>query len=117
MDILDFKGEGYKPLAAYDGWRVAFLRFHQGGDRYAQVERHLLTEEIFVLLEGSAVLYVNDEPYLMEKSKLYNVLRGEWHDIVLSPDATVLIVENDNTSRENSEIMPLEEYRRKYPKA
>ena len=34
-------------------------------------------------------------------------LQGTWHTIVLSPDASVLLVENCNTGEANSEYSPL----------
>jgi hypothetical protein len=43
----------------------------------------------------------------MESGKLYNVKRNTWHTILLTRDASVLIVENRNTDRHNSEYMPL----------
>ena len=39
----------------------------------------------------------------MEKCKVYNVKKGLWHHIVVSEDATVLVVENSNTTKENTE--------------
>jgi hypothetical protein len=35
------------------------------------------------------------------------VKQGAWHNAFLSPDATILLVENKDTSRENSEYSPL----------
>ena len=67
------------------------------------MERHNKTDEVFVLLEGKATLYVENDSVVMEKSKVYNVEKGEWHHIVVSPDATVLIVENSDTSAENTD--------------
>lgn len=39
----------------------------------------------------------------MEPYKVYNVKKGLWHHIVVSEDASVLIVENCDTTDENSE--------------
>ena len=41
----------------------------------------------------------------MEKNKVYNVKHAVWHAITTSEDAHVLVVENDNTSKDNSEYM------------
>ena len=38
----------------------------------------------------------------MEPLKVYNIRRGTWHSHTLSPDATVLIIENENTCDDNS---------------
>lgn len=39
----------------------------------------------------------------MEKFKTYNVRKAVWHNILVSADAKVLVIENDNTSEANSE--------------
>ncbi len=52
-------------------------------------------------------------PQTMEHGKLYNVKRNAWHNILLSRDASVLLVENRDTSRENSEYIDLSERQRK----
>ena len=107
IEILDYRGEGYSPVMHFSEWRVAMLRHAERFDEKSEVrlERHLLTDEVFVLLEGNATLFIGDgmEAYPMEPHKIYNVKQGVWHRIVVSEDAKVLIVENHNTSKENSE--------------
>ena len=49
------------------------------------------------------MLYENHEPCEMEKCKVYTIGRGVWHHIVVSEDATVMVVENADTSLENTE--------------
>ena len=44
----------------------------------------------------------------MEPMVVYNIPKGEWHHITVSHDATVLVVENSNTTKENSESKFLE---------
>ena len=39
----------------------------------------------------------------MEKNTVYNVPKNEWHHIVVSEDATVMVVENSDTSKETTE--------------
>lgn len=65
------------------------------------------TDEIFVLLEGKATLLIGAEAeeVPMEKFKCYNVKKGVWHTIATSPDAHVFIVENADTSDDNSEFL------------
>jgi hypothetical protein len=48
----------------------------------------------------------------MEPLKLYNVKRGSWHTHTLSPDATVLIVENRDTATLNSPEITLDDEQR-----
>lgn len=59
--------------------------------------------EAFVLLDGSAVLYTENEKIQMQKCTLYNIPKGEWHHITVSENATVMVAENSNTSRDNTE--------------
>jgi hypothetical protein len=44
---------------------------------------------------------------MMERGKIYNVKRNAWHTILLSRDASVLLVENRDTGKHNSEITQL----------
>ena len=39
---------------------------------------------------------------------LYNVKRAVWHNVTFSRDATILIVENRDTSQENSDYCSLD---------
>jgi ureidoglycolate hydrolase len=117
LEILDFSGEGYKPLVDYEEWRVAFLRYiddlHPA--QIKEMERHTLTDEVFVLIRGQGVLLLGEagihvdriSPQTLEFGKIYNVKKNVWHAILLSKDATVLLVENSNTGRDNSEYYQL----------
>jgi ureidoglycolate hydrolase len=117
LEIKEFQGEGYKPLVDSGAWRVAFLRPMRNttADGITSVERHTRTDEVFVLLTGSGILFIGDgERSLahlytqeMDPQKIYNIKRNAWHTIFLSDDAVVLIVENRETGKENSEIKPL----------
>jgi len=65
---------------------------------------------VFVLLAGRCMLFLGDgEDRItdvfavdMEPLRLYNVKRGAWHTHTLSREATVLIVENLDTTLQNS---------------
>ena len=80
-------------------------------DKIMKLERHMVTDEVFMLLEGEATLIIGLEKTAvpMEKHKIYNVRKGIWHNIKVSEDAKVFIVENDNTTRENTEYVTFEE--------
>lgn len=103
MDIYEYYGEDWNPLFDSEGWRIGMVRYGKRFSKWGEDEKHLLTDESFILLEGEATLYVEEESFKMEKCKVYNVKKGEWHHITVSPDATVLVVENSNTTRENTE--------------
>lgn len=115
LEIIQYDGNGYKSMVFFDGWRVAFLNYAEMFDKanVHRMERHLLTDEVFVLLKGKGALIVGEENKVcyLEQNTLYNVKKAVWHAVCVSPDAQLLIVENRNTSKENSEykeITPIE---------
>ena len=75
------------------------------------MERHTETDEVFVLLRGRGTLILGGngiksegalaEP--MEIGRIYNVKRLAWHTVLLSRDASILLVENHDTDEHNSE--------------
>lgn len=117
IEIRDYNGEGYRPLIDYASWRVAIMRHCDPHlpEKIERVERHVETDEVFVLLAGRATLFVGDgDPAAhrllaqeMEPLKLYNVKRNIWHTILFSRDASVLIVENRDTGKQNTQFAPL----------
>lgn len=117
LQIIDFTGQGYKPLIDFGTWRVAYLRFIDEliPARIQRLERHVETDEVFVLLSGKAVLFLGKGdtelkeflPQVMQPGKLYNVRQNAWHTCVLSRDATILLVENNDTGDQNTEFIEL----------
>lgn len=107
LEVLKSPGEGYNRVVSNDKWTVAFLDFAEIVDEgnFRRLERHLLTDEVFVLLSGDAVLVVGEacERVAMEPGKVYNVKAGVWHHILMKPGARVLIAENSDTSPVNTE--------------
>lgn len=117
LEMHEYLGEGYKPLIDFNCWRVAVLRYldELQPDRISYFERHNETDEVFVLLQGQAVLFMGEgnetvetvSPVVMRNGVFYNVKRGAWHTAALSRDATILLVENRDTARENSSYFDL----------
>ena len=56
-----------------------------------------------MLLKGRATLWVEGQSIKMQPCRLYLVDCGEWHHIVVSRNALVLVAENSNTTAENTE--------------
>lgn len=118
LEIREHTEENYQPVVRFGAWRVAVLNTH---DRFrreniSQLERHLLTDETFTLLKGRAILYVADgdaqhighiEAIPLALLKVYNVRQGAWHAIETADDTSVLITENDDTTRDNSPKLAL----------
>jgi mannose-6-phosphate isomerase-like protein (cupin superfamily) len=107
LEIFEYTGVGYNPTMNYESWRVAIANFgeHFDPDRYDYLEAHQLTDEVFVLLSGEAKLVIGKDfsETPLEIGKIYNVKRGVFHALLMERDAKVLIVENQNTGRENTE--------------
>ena len=117
LDIQTYTEKGYKPLIDFSSWRVAFLNYIDEIDpeNISYLEKHLETDEVFVLLKGEGILFIGpgneNDPKItahrMEPQKLYNVKKGAWHNIILTEDATILLVENRDTCEENSSYYDL----------
>ncbi len=103
MEKIPFIPQRWQVAAENGRWKVAYLGHCERFGSLTGMERHLETDEIFVLLRGKASLYVEDAVHEMEAGVVYNVKKGEWHHIVVSEDAAVLVVENSDTSPENTE--------------
>ena len=111
LDVIDYEGKGYNPVVKFEAWRVAFLNYADVFDKIMKLERHMETDEVFMLLEGEATLVIGLEKTLapMEKHKIYNVTKGTWHNIKVSENAKVFIVENDDTTVNNTEYVYFDE--------
>jgi len=117
LQIRDYQGNGFQPLIYFGGWRVAILRSREDtrADGIAMMERHTETDEVFVLTRGKGVLLIGGNgaqveavlPESLEAGKIYNVRCNVWHAILLSREASVLIVENGDTGIANSEYLQL----------
>ena len=112
IDIFEYSGNDFKAVMQYEGWKIGLLRYGERFSALNQMERHALTDEVFVLLSGMATLYIMDEEnnskeFVMEQNKVYNIKKNTWHHIVVSEDSTVLVVENSNTNKENTEKVNL----------
>ena len=111
LEIIENNGERFNIAMSYGDWRVAYLNYaesHKEGN-IEFLEKHLETDEVFVLMSGKATLLIGKEcaRIEMEPCKVYNVKKGVWHNIILSEDAKILLVENKDTSKENSEYLYL----------
>ena len=111
IDEYKYRDEGYARQVNNAKWTLAALNYAPRFDEknIVELERHNLTDETFVLLAGSATLLIGEttERVRMEPLKCYNVRAGIWHHIVVTKDARVLVVENANTSKDNTDYLDL----------
>ena len=118
LEIRSYSGEGYLPLIVYGAWRVAILRYIDEllPQNIGKLQRHDATDEVFILLRGCCLLFIAEgagqvgeiHAQDMQPLQLYNIKRGVWHTHTLSEDATVLIIENEDTQPENSPEIELD---------
>ena len=111
LDIIEYGGDGYRRLVNGAKWTLATLNYAARFDEanFAQLERHNLTDETFVLLTGEATLLIGAEAKRvpLEPLKYYNVRAGIWHHIFVTPETRVLISENADTSVSNSDYLDI----------
>lgn len=103
IKVFEHFADGFKVAAEHGEWKVGMLHYNERFSRLGEMERHMLTDEVFVLVSGSATLYTDNEEKKMEQGVVYTVPAAVWHHIVISEDATVIVVENRNTSIDNTE--------------
>ena len=116
LEIHEWTGEGFKPLAFTESWQAALLNWEPLFDRrnLDEIERHNHSDEVFVLLRGRAALFTRPDggalkAVEMDANKIYNVRAGVWHNIVATRDVSFLIVENRDTHIQDSEIRSITE--------
>jgi hypothetical protein len=117
LEVRQHNEPGYLPMVDFESWRVAVLNFADNLrlENITSMQRHNETDEVFVLLKGRAILFVGegDEQVThihaqpLEPHKIYNVKRAGWHHHTLSEDAMVLVVENRDTTYDNSPFYDL----------
>jgi len=117
LEIREHVDPGYKPLVDFGEWRVAMLHYSPGllPEHLTRMQRHNETDEVFVLLEGRCILFVGEGNETVTRlhaedlrpGLVYNVKQAVWHTHTLSPDAKVLVVENRDTTYDNSPFTPL----------
>jgi len=119
LEVGNHDAEGYKPVIDFETWRVAILNYSDSlcPENITSMQRHNETDEVFVLLRGRCILFLGQGTDTvtqvfaadMKPATVYNVKQGAWHTHTLSEDAMVLIVENRDTTYDNSPFSRLTE--------
>ena len=126
VDAFGWDGGGYQPFVSHRDWLVALMNWELRFDptNVGRVERHNQTDEVFVLTHGRGVLFIDDDETIrvfdMVPGIIYNVTAGTWHGVIGTRESSWLIVESNDTSKENSDYRDLsaeelETLRRQYP--
>ena len=102
MEILNysFDGEGMQRVFENEKWTVGIKNWKPANDITGinNLERHNKTDELFVLVAGSCTLIYANE-----------VEGGLWHNTVTCKDTKMILIEDSNTSMDNSDILDLNE--------
>lgn len=118
IKIESFDGEGLKRVVESGSWFVGIKNWKPANDaaHFDFMERHMETDEVFVLLEGHCTLLIDHSAERnhtdircvpMDQKKVYCVPPGIWHNTITSKDAKLILMENRNTSMDNSEVYQL----------
>ena len=137
IDEYEYRGDGYMRQVNGAKWTLAALNYAERFDEknIVDLERHNLTDETFVLLEGEATLLtcaaagrtakrsetaegcenvsgapraaVAVERVPMVPLRYYNVRAGIWHNIIVKPGTRCLVAENANTSKDNTDYLEI----------
>ncbi|WP_316801846.1 hypothetical protein [Pedobacter nototheniae] len=107
IETYTYEGEGYNPFLIRDNWQVAKLNYMpaQGLADIIKIDQHTQTDEVFILLKGTAVLIGaerNEKSFSFHSVKMipgvtYNIKAQTWHNIAMDTDAELIIVEKSNT--------------------
>ena len=117
LEIREHTAEGYRPMVDFEVWRVAVLNYSPSlrAENITSMQRHNETDEVFVLLRGRCILFLGQGDDIvtqvfaedMVPLKIYNVKKAAWHTHTLSEDGMVLVVENRDTTYDNSPFCSL----------
>lgn len=116
MKKLIQDGQGFKDIFFSQGWRLAcsdYCGVKNGLESFQSFEKHLNTEEAFILLKGDAYIVTAGKKKKPEKfsvrkmclGQIYIIEKEEWHLSIFAKDTLVLIVENDIDSPSVSFIL------------
>lgn len=115
---LSFTGEGMSRVFENQKWMVGVKNWKPANDITGIdcLERHNLTDELFVLLAGRCTLvYANQtaeeisfDAVEMEPMKVYNIPAALWHNTITQKDTKMVLIEDSSTGMDNSDILPLD---------
>ena len=101
IQVFSSSKNGFEVIHSFDGWQIGMIRYSDILKKASKerLEKHELTDEAFVLLEGEASIYVGIElkKTEMKTGFVYNIPKNMWHTITLSEDACVIVIENIKT--------------------
>ena len=114
-----YEGKGLTRVFENEKWMVGIKNWKPENDitGLTCLERHNITDELFILLAGRCtLLYANEtenglviDKVEMEPMKVYNIPTGLWHNTVTQPGVKLILVEDSACSGENYDVLDLTE--------
>lgn len=114
---LQYDGEALKRVYENPQWTVGIKNWKPANDieQIGNLERHNRTDELFVLLNGSCTLvYATEEGnglnlkiVEMRPHAVYQIPPALWHNTIMTKEAKLLLIENSDTSMENTDLRDL----------
>ena len=115
----EFSGEGMQRVYENEKWMVGIKNWKPANDITGidMLERHNLTDELFVLVAGSCTLISAEETpeglvfgkVEMEPNKVYCIPATMWHNTITQKDTKMILIEDSNTGMDNSDVYKLSE--------
>jgi len=108
IETYTYSEAGYKPCLITPDWQAALLNYadSQAYSAMNKLEKHDKTDEVFVLLGGTATLIAAEfdgdtivrwDIQPLKPGVIYNIPIAGWHNIAMKENAQILIVEDANT--------------------
>ena len=113
-EIFSCNLKGFNTVFKSDSWQIATITYDTcySKEGFDHMKRHLTTDEVFTLIEGTAILHTFEDGNLkntnVSKGKIYCVRKGTYHYLEISRDALLVVTENKDLLPEHSERMELE---------
>ena len=104
---------GFCPVVYENGFKCAYITHSEdyAFGKVSVMKRHNLTDEVFVLLSGRAImLTLTGEEFVKTPlicGEALTVEKGTYHYLAVSEGARVFVCERDDTSRENTDSLTL----------
>ena len=105
---------GFNSILKSEGWQIASITYdaQYSKEGFTSMKRHRTSDEVFVLIKGSATLHTVEDGKLvsknLEKETVYCVYKGTWHYLEISEDALLFVTENSKMLPEETETEELE---------
>ena len=109
IEAVEKHCSGFYPMLCTDKWQVAYITYSDAYGELKELKRHMTTDEVIILIHGSADLYTYENDRVtcikMKKDVIYDIKPATWHHIKISKDALLIVVEDSGITKESTERM------------